>query len=22
EEFTGSNNGHADVWAVAYTRRF
>jgi hypothetical protein len=22
QEFTGSNAGHADVWSVAYTRRF
>jgi len=22
EEFTGDNSGHADVWAIAYTRRF
>jgi opacity protein-like surface antigen len=22
QEFTGDNSGHADVWALAYTRRF
>lgn len=22
QEFTGDNSGHADVWSVAYTRRF
>jgi outer membrane immunogenic protein len=22
QEFTGDNSGHADVWAIAYTRRF